>query len=80
MTRQSERAERLQRELTTSQLDHTADSERWTQRNLLLHREVQQLQEQNVQHTQILGELREKLREAEHTQHLAQEKVNLRYR
>ncbi|XP_017309146.2 trichohyalin isoform X2 [Ictalurus punctatus] len=75
MTRQSERAERLQREMTTSQLDHTADSERWTQRNLLLHREVQQLQEQNVQHTQILGELREKLREAEHTQHLAQEKV-----
>ncbi|XP_053467855.1 trichohyalin-like isoform X2 [Ictalurus furcatus] len=75
MTRQAERAERLQGELTTSQLDHAADSERWTQRNLLLHREVQQLQEQNVQHTQILGELREKLRAAEHTQHLATEKV-----
>ncbi|XP_053084004.1 putative leucine-rich repeat-containing protein DDB_G0290503 isoform X2 [Pangasianodon hypophthalmus] len=75
LKRQAERTERLQGELTASRLEHAADAERWTQRNLLLHREVQQLQEQNVQHTQLLGELREKLREAEHTQHLAQEKV-----
>ncbi|XP_060755736.1 227 kDa spindle- and centromere-associated protein-like isoform X2 [Neoarius graeffei] len=75
LKRQAERAERLQEELTASRLDHTADAERWTQRNLLLHREVHQLQEQNIQHTQVLGELEEKLKDAEHTRHLAQEKV-----
>ncbi|XP_058232560.1 plectin-like isoform X2 [Hemibagrus wyckioides] len=75
LKRQAENVERLQGELTASQLDHAADAERWTQRNLLLHKEVQQLQEQNLQHTQILREHGEKLAEAEHTQHLAQEKV-----
>ncbi|XP_046690136.1 plectin-like isoform X1 [Silurus meridionalis] len=65
LKRQAERMERLQGELTGSRLDHTADAERWTLRNLLLQAEVQQLQEQNVQHTEILGELKEKLRDAQ---------------
>ncbi|GAA6066216.1 plectin-like, partial [Tachysurus ichikawai] len=77
LKRQAEQAERLQGELTASRLDHAADAERWTQRNLLLHREVQQLQEQNLQHTQNLREHGEKLTEAEHTQLLAQKKVKL---
>ncbi|KAM9436229.1 uncharacterized protein Hap1MRO34_000732 isoform 2-T2 [Clarias gariepinus] len=72
---QTERAERLQGDLTTARLDHASDADRWTQRNLLLHKEVQQLQEQNVEHTQLVSQLREKLREAELTQNLAQEKV-----
>ncbi|KAK2814814.1 hypothetical protein Q7C36_023080 [Tachysurus vachellii] len=75
LKRQAERAERLQGELTASRLDHATDAERWTQRNLLLHREVQQLQEQNLQHTQNLREHGEKLAEAEHTLLLAQKKV-----
>ncbi|KAK3541578.1 hypothetical protein QTP86_032710, partial [Hemibagrus guttatus] len=75
LKRQVENAERLHGELTASRLDHASDAERWTQRNLLLRREVQQLQEQNLQHTQILREHGDKLAEAEHMQHLAQEKV-----
>ncbi|XP_047664318.1 plectin-like [Tachysurus fulvidraco] len=75
LKRQAEHAERLQGELTASRLDRAADAERWTQRNLLLHREVQQLQEQNLQHTQNLREHGEKLAEAERTRLLAQTKV-----
>ncbi|MCJ8745865.1 hypothetical protein PDJAM_G00135330 [Pangasius djambal] len=75
LKRQAECTERLQGGLTASRREHAADAERWTQRHLLLRTEVQQLQEQDVQHTQLLGELREKLREAEHTLHLTQEKV-----
>ncbi|XP_062841342.1 uncharacterized protein LOC134300842 isoform X2 [Trichomycterus rosablanca] len=75
LKRQTERVQLLQEELTASRLGYNTDAERWAQRNLLLQNQIQHLQEQNVQHTQILPELEEKLKETQNAQRLAQHQV-----
>ncbi|XP_066539630.1 golgin subfamily A member 6-like protein 22 [Hoplias malabaricus] len=72
---EAERLERKEGELTASRQGHAADTERWNQRNLLLHKQLQQLQQENTQHNHILPELRDKLNQSQHALQLSQEKV-----
>ncbi|XP_036414851.1 trichohyalin-like isoform X2 [Colossoma macropomum] len=72
---QTERRERTEGELTTSRQGHAADTERWSHRNLLLQKQLQQVQEQSAQHSLILLELRDNLDQSRHALQLSQEKI-----
>ncbi|KAI4881399.1 hypothetical protein NFI96_022596 [Prochilodus magdalenae] len=71
LKRQSERMERVEKELTDSQQVNAADAERWSHRNLLLQKQLQQVQE----HVRVLPELRDNLSQSQHALQLSQEKV-----
>ncbi|XP_072545870.1 uncharacterized protein [Salminus brasiliensis] len=72
---QAKQMERMKGELATSGQCFAADTERWNQRNLLLQKQLQQVQEQNVQHTQILPKLRDNLNQSQRALQLSQEKI-----
>ncbi|KAL7840692.1 hypothetical protein AOLI_G00260150 [Acnodon oligacanthus] len=75
LKRQTERRERTERELTTSRQGHAADTERWRHGNMLLQKQLQQVQEQSTQHSCVLLELRDNLNQSQHALQLSQEKL-----